>query len=160
MYVLPALAASPPTLTQTIGGVTRRQGVQSGNLALSKRYKRALTSWRRIRWRWWCNSNWIYKPDRTVHAKCHCTNTCEPSMPTESGRKKRDQRINTRFAPGTEDGRGDAGWDAWTHVARSKVQRQERRHRTQYYFLSKKKNEILGAWTKVVRQSRAAPHAK
>ena len=38
----------------------------------------------------------------------------------ESGKDERSLRVSTRFAPGTEDGRGNAGWDGFTYVARPK----------------------------------------
>ena len=37
--------------------------------------------------------------------------TVQYSTAAESGRKERSLRVSTRFAPETEDGRGDAGWD-------------------------------------------------
>ena len=37
--------------------------------------------------------------------------TVQYSTAAESGRKEKSLRVSTRFAPETEDGRGDAGWD-------------------------------------------------
>ena len=37
--------------------------------------------------------------------------TVQYSTAAESGRKERSLSVSTRFAPETDDGRGDAGWD-------------------------------------------------
>ena len=70
----------------------------------------------------------VESTSQTVRTKGHSTNTGVPySTAAETGRKKRRTWVSTRFAPGTEDGRGGAGGGgAAEPTSRDQNKRQER----------------------------------